>query len=62
MDLRQDVIQIIKARNDRFDPEKYAEDLNALGILTYQRKKWNRGSVYRLMCNIHKLREDINLW
>jgi DNA invertase Pin-like site-specific DNA recombinase len=57
-----DVIQIIKARNDRFDPEKYAEDLNALGILTYQRKKWNRGSVYRLMCNIHKLREDINLW
>jgi len=57
-----DVIQIIKGRNKRFDADKYADDLNALGILTYQRKKWNKGSVYRLMNNIHKLREDINLW
>ena len=57
-----EVIQIIKDRNRRFDADQYANDLNALGILTYQRKKWSKGSVYRLMNNIHKLREDINLW
>lgn len=57
-----DVITIIKGNNKRFNAEKYADDLNSLGILTYQRKKWSKGSVYRLMNNIHKLREDINLW
>jgi DNA invertase Pin-like site-specific DNA recombinase len=57
-----EVIQIIKGRNHCFDAEKYAEDLNALGILTYQRKKWSKGSVYRLMNNIHKLNKDINIW
>jgi DNA invertase Pin-like site-specific DNA recombinase len=57
-----DVIQIVKGRNQCFDAQKYAEDLNALGILTYRRKKWTQGSVYRLMNNIHKLNKDINLW
>lgn len=57
-----EVIQIVKGRNQCFDAEKYAEDLNALGILTYQRKKWSKGSVYRLMNNIHKLNKDINIW
>jgi DNA invertase Pin-like site-specific DNA recombinase len=57
-----DAVQIIKDRNDRFDAEKYADDLNLLGIKTFKGGKWNKGSVYRLMNNIHKLREDINLW
>lgn len=57
-----DVITIIKGNNRCFDAVKYAEDLNNLGVKTYQGKKWTQGSVYRLMNNIHKLRKDINLW
>lgn len=57
-----DVLTMVKSKNTRFDAVKYAEDLNQLNIKTYQGKAWSKGSVYRLMNNIHKLREDINLW
>lgn len=57
-----DVMQIIKDRNHRFNAQQYADDLNALNIKTYKGGKWSKGSVYRLMNTIHKLREDINLW
>jgi DNA invertase Pin-like site-specific DNA recombinase len=57
-----DVMQIIKDRNHRFDANKYADDLNLLGIKAFKGGKWNKGNVYRLMNKIHQLREDINLW
>ena len=57
-----DVITILKDRNGRFDAQKYADDLNMLNVKTYKSKAWNKGSVYHLMVNIHKLNKDINLW